>query len=211
MLLAAGLLTLGAAARLGCGPGPDDFSWSEAARAPGPRSAGLSATRQHVSDGVAEEEAAATPLAEHERIDPNQAPVSQLRRLPGVGPARARAIVRERESGGPFRVLADLERVPGIGSRTVEALEPHLRLGGRSSATGPVAGLRAPDAPIPPVNVNRAQIKELEQITGIGPALAARIIETRQRYGPFRGADDLLQVPGIGPAVLQRIRPQVRF
>jgi len=61
------------------------------------------------------------------------------------------------------------------------------------------------------VDVNRAQIKELEQITGIGPALAARIVATRQRMGPFQSPDDLLRVPGIGPLVLQRIREQVRF
>jgi competence protein ComEA len=61
------------------------------------------------------------------------------------------------------------------------------------------------------VNVNRAQIKELEQITGIGPALAGRIVATRQRLGRFERPEDLLRVPGIGPAVLQRITEQVRF
>jgi len=144
MLLAAGLLTLGAAARLGFGPEPDDFSWSEAIRPPGQRTAGLSETRQQVWEGVTEEEAAAIPLGEHERMDPNRAPVSQLRRLPGVGPSRARAIVRERESGGPFRGLGDLERVPGIGSRTVEALAPHLTLRSRADPARPL------DNPPPP-------------------------------------------------------------
>jgi competence protein ComEA len=104
-----------------------------------------------------------------------------------------------------------MARVPGIGPRTVEALKLHLAF-----ASGLSFGERRPDVrrfgdPASPVNVNRAQIKELEQITGIGPALASRIVATRQRLGSFERPEDLLRVPGIGPVVLQQIREQVRF
>jgi len=211
MMLATGLLLLGAAARLGLGPGPDDFTWTEAGQLDGKPATSLPSTRRQVSEGLAEEELAASPLGANERLDPNTAPVAELRRLPGVGPARAEAIVAERSSGGPFRSLLDMARVPGIGPRTVEALKPHLTF-----ASNPSPGHRAPDLPRfrdhpSPVNVNRAQIKELEQITGIGPVLAARIVAARQRFGRFERPEDLLRVPGIGPVVLQRIREQVRF
>ena len=211
MMLATGLLLLGAAARLGLGPRPDDFTWTVVDRPDGRPAASLPATRRQVSEGVAEEELAATPLGQNEKLDPNTAPVAELRRLPGVGPARAEAIVAERLSGGAFRNPSDMARVPGIGPRTVEALKPHLAF-----VSGPSAGQWAPDLPRfgeypSPVNVNRAQIKELEQITGVGPVLASRIVASRQRLGPFRGPEDLLRVPGIGPAVLQRIRARVRF
>jgi competence ComEA-like helix-hairpin-helix protein len=207
LLLATGLLLLGAAARVGLAPEPDEFSWTQAA---GP-AASLSATRRQVSEGVAEEEAAAIPLGRDETIDPNRAPVALLRRLPGVGPVRAQAIVKERISGGPFRGPADLARVPGIGPRTVEALEPHLTFGSRPGAGAGTPRQRSFSASATLVDVNRAQIKELEQITGIGPALASRIVATRQRFGPFERAEDLLRVPGIGPVVLQRISRQLRF
>jgi len=206
LMLAAGLLVLGSAVRLGFGPRPDDFSWEEAAGSGGRAREGLSVTAEQVSAAAAAEEAATAPLAPGEHIDPNVAPAVQLRRLPGVGPARARAIIEERESGGPFRTPSDLLRVSGIGPRTLQELLPHLSLAASSAAPpGP------PGGPAPRVNVNQAQIKELEQITGIGPALAARIVATRRRLGPFRSPDDLLRVPGIGPAVLRRISPQVRF
>jgi competence protein ComEA len=160
---------------------------------------------------VAEEEIAARPLGVNEKLDPNTAPVGQLRRLPGVGPARAQAIVTERRSGGSFRSPSDMTRVAGIGPRTAEALRPHLAFN-----SNPSMGRSTPHLPHMrdsslPVDVNRAQITELEQITGIGPVLAARIIATRQRLGPFERLEDLLRVPGIGPVVLQRIREQVRF
>ena len=211
LLLATGLLLLGAAARVGLAPGPDEFSWTEAAGPTGRPVASLSAVRGRVSAGAAEEEAAAIPLGANEKVDPNRAPVVLLRRLPGVGPARARAIVEERASGGPFHDLADLGRVPGIGLRTLEALEPHLTFDSPPRVRGNGPRVPLANGPAPRVNVNRAQINELEQITGIGPALAARIVATRQRFGRFESAQDLLRVPGIGPVVLQRISEQVRF
>ena len=54
-------------------------------------------------------------------IDPNRADLPTLEALPGIGPARALAIVRERDRR-PFDRLSDLARVPGIGPRTVERL-----------------------------------------------------------------------------------------
>lgn len=54
-------------------------------------------------------------------IDPNVADPLTLATLPGIGPVRARAIVRERERQ-PFRTLADLTRVRGLGPRSVGRL-----------------------------------------------------------------------------------------
>lgn len=211
LLLATGLLLLGTAARLGLGPGPDDFSWTETTAPPGKPARDLSETRREVARGVARGELAARPLGPDERLDPNRAPATDLRRLPGIGPARARAIVREREVAGPYHGAEDLQRVPGIGPRTLEAMAPHLSFDSRAIFS-PVAPDRSPAGRFGQrVDVNRAQIKELEQITGIGPALAARIVATRRTSGPFRDAEDLLRVPGIGAVVLERIRGQVRF
>ena len=65
-----------------------------------------------------------------ERIDPNTASVASLRRLPGVGPAKAQAIVDFRETHGPvaFRSLGDLERVPGIGPVIAESMGPYVSI-----------------------------------------------------------------------------------
>jgi len=59
------------------------------------------------------------------RININNATAAQLEELPGIGPARAGAIVREREKNGPFRQIEDLARVSGIGVKTVEALREY--------------------------------------------------------------------------------------
>lgn len=49
----------------------------------------------------------------------------------------------------------------------------------------------------PLVNINSASRDELERLPGIGPALATRIIEHRERYGRFRRAEHLIMVRGL--------------
>lgn len=58
------------------------------------------------------------------------------------------------------------------------------------------------------VRINSASTGELQQLPGIGPALAQRIVDTRSR-GRFTSAEDLLRVPGIGKAKLAKLRNYV--
>jgi len=59
-------------------------------------------------------------------LDINKDSAWDLEWLPGVGPGRAQSIVDSRRRGGPFYSVADLTRVRGIGSKTVEQIEPWL-------------------------------------------------------------------------------------
>ena len=58
----------------------------------------------------------------------NQASVEQLRRLPGVGPKRAEAILELRQRIGKFQRVEDLMRVKGIGRSTIRKWRPLLRI-----------------------------------------------------------------------------------
>jgi len=60
-----------------------------------------------------------------------------------------------------------------------------------------------------PLDVNLASAAELERLPGVGPALAARIVEARARDGPFASVDDLRRVRGVGDATLERLRPRL--
>jgi competence protein ComEA len=51
-----------------------------------------------------------------------------------------------------------------------------------------------------PVDLNAATAADLDALPGIGPVLAQRIVEHRERSGPFRSVEQLDDVPGIGPA-----------
>ena len=58
-----------------------------------------------------------------------------------------------------------------------------------------------------PLDLNRATAEELELLPRIGPTLARRIIEDRERRGPFRSVGELTRVRGIGPRTLEGIVP----
>jgi competence ComEA-like helix-hairpin-helix protein len=61
-------------------------------------------------------------------VDLNLASAKDLEVLPGIGPAKAGAIVAFRDSAGPFRHVEDLKRVPGISAALFGRLVPKLRL-----------------------------------------------------------------------------------
>lgn len=68
-------------------------------------------------------------------------------------------------------------------------------------------------APTPPlrVDVNAATAQELEQLPRVGPALAKRIVEWRERHGPYHGPEDLRHVRGIGPSTIRLLDSLVTF
>ncbi len=68
----------------------------------------------------------------------------------------------------------------------------------------------APTRPLR-VDVNAATAQELEQLPRVGPALAKRIVEWRDRHGPFHSADDLRHVRGIGPSTARLLDSLVTF
>jgi competence ComEA-like helix-hairpin-helix protein len=56
------------------------------------------------------------------------------------------------------------------------------------------------------IDINQADPRELTLLPGVGPMLAKRIAENRQRVGPFVSVEDLSRVHGVGPKTLQQIR-----
>ncbi|HKK27166.1 MAG TPA: helix-hairpin-helix domain-containing protein [Gemmatimonadota bacterium] len=187
---------------------------------------GLAGLRSAVDRNLDRSRRAAEPLAPGERIDLDSAPAWELERLPGVGPATARRIVMERQRSGGFSRVEDLERVRGIGPARLQRILPYVithsrpyyeRDGaGRAArrrlsrvSDGPSRnGREAPDGPR--LDVNRATAQELTRLPGVGPSIARRIVEIREREGGFRSVEDLRAVPGIGPARFDLIRERVR-
>ncbi|QDW64757.1 ComEA family DNA-binding protein [Oerskovia sp. KBS0722] len=75
------------------------------------------------------------------------------------------------------------------------------------AAPGPATGGGTSDGP---VDLNAADAAALDGLSGIGPVLAARIVEWREANGPFTTVEELGEVSGIGDALLARLRDQVK-
>ncbi|MBN1309158.1 MAG: ComEA family DNA-binding protein [Chitinispirillaceae bacterium] len=61
------------------------------------------------------------------------------------------------------------------------------------------------------INVNSASADELTALPGIGPVIAGRMIDFREKNGPFARLADLDMVKGIGPATLRKLEKKVCF
>ncbi len=98
-------------------------------------------------------------------------------------------------------------RVPEHGEEGENATRPLIEspiAGSGSGRSGEPAGSDGPA-----VNVNQADVVELQRLPGVGPAIADAIVTWRDDNGPFGAIDELLDVPGIGPAKLAAIEDLV--
>ena len=70
-----------------------------------------------------------------------------------------------------------------------------------AAAGGSVAGAR--------VSLSSATVEQLDELPGIGPVTAQKILDYRAKNGGFRSVDDLDAIPGIGPARVEQLRDLV--
>ena len=132
--------------------------------------------------------------------------------VPGIHrlPAGSRVADLLAAAGGPTPD-ADLDRVNLAAALTDGAQVRFPRVGEPAAPApigGPASGDEA-DAGAAPVDLNTASLAELESLPGVGPTIASAIVEHRERNGPFRSVEDLLDVAGIGPAKLDQLRGAV--
>jgi competence ComEA-like helix-hairpin-helix protein len=99
--------------------------------------------------------------------------------------------------------LEAFDRVPAPPTPTVDEL-PVARPARRAATPKPPAPPKLV-APERPLDVNRASEEELRALPGIGAVLAARIVEARERDGPFASLDDVRRVRGLGRAKLDKL------
>ena len=67
----------------------------------------------------------------------------------------------------------------------------------------------AKSAPATQININTASADQLEGLPGVGPKMAARIVEYRQKNGGFKKLEDLMNIQGIGEKNFLKLKPLV--
>jgi len=80
-----------------------------------------------------------------------------------------------------------------------------------ASGTQSPSGTRSTAKPrsVATININTASAKELDALPGIGAKTAALIVEYRQKNGPFKKIEELMNVRGVGEKSFLKLRPQL--
>jgi len=122
---------------------------------------------------------------------------------PGVRtlPTGSRILDAINAAGGalPGTDLASLNQAQVLvdGEQVLVGITPPPQDGGGGSTTGHGKGKKA-HGNVEPVHLNTATVDDLEELPGIGPALAQRVVDYRTAHGTFHSVDELRQVSGFG-------------
>ena len=84
-----------------------------------------------------------------QKINLNTATAEQLETLPGIGPAKAQAIVKYRTDNGNFASIEDLKKVSGIGDKLFEQIKDQITVSEEGAAEKPAAEKPAPEGGAP--------------------------------------------------------------
>jgi competence protein ComEA len=134
-------------------------------------------------------------------------------RRPGVYklPSWARLDLAVKRAGGPV-AGADLQGV-NLAAKIADGQQVVVprtgAAGGTAESGGPAAA--GGGASGSPVSLNTATPEQLDQLDGVGPATAQKILQWRKEHGGFRSVDDLKQITGIGPKKFEALKDKVRM
>ena len=78
-----------------------------------------------------------------------------------------------------------------------------------AAAQGKPAAAASKPAPTAPININTATASDFEALPGVGATTAARIVEYRQKNGPFKKIEELMNVRGLGEKNFLKLKPQL--
>jgi competence protein ComEA len=165
---------------------------------------------------------AAPAAAQTAKVDLNTADLKTIAALPGIGETLAQKIIDAR----PFKKLDDLSAVKGIGQAKLDGLKGLVKFSKveevkekavtekvkATTKETTVEKAKTTETPAEKeekvlINVNKADLKTLTTLPGIGEATAQKIIDGR----PYKTLDDLGKVKGLGEAKLKDLKGLVAF
>jgi competence protein ComEA len=125
-------------------------------------------------------------------FNPNTVSKEELLSM-GIEERLAANIMNYRKSGGHFKSKDDFSKLYNLSEEEYELLEPYIRIADTSGRQPAITG--ATENVL--VDINRADTLDLQQLLGIGPGFAKRIVKYRELLGGYSAREQLLEVYGI--------------
>lgn len=144
------------------------------------------------------------------KFDPNSASLNEWVAL-GLSRKQAESIAKYTAKGGKFRRPEDLKKMYTLSSSMYNRILPYVTIK-QDIERHPIYEAKLPS--VKPtakmVNVNTADSADLDEIKGIGPAFALRILKYRERLGGFYKKEQLLEVFGLDSTKYSEIKDQIK-
>lgn len=144
-------------------------------------------------------------------FNPNTADSVTLVSL-GFAPKTARSIVNYRNKGGKFKKPEDLYRIFNVDSNFISSLLPYVQLDAEEeyqSQFKPNQYAAIEKKAFVPVELNTADSLQLVSLYGIGPKMASKIIDYRNRLGGFFRVEQLTEIWGIDEFLLEELNGKI--
>ena len=150
---------------------------------------------------VLQEKVIVAPALKPFPFDPNTLTNEQAQKI-GLDESVIKAIINFRSKGGRFNSPADLKAIYTLTGEEYSILEPYIRIARDTTQ-------RLKENVNIMVELNAADSLDLQQLKGIGPSFARRIIKYRELLGGFNSKEQLLEVYGMDSLRYRNIREQV--
>lgn len=145
-----------------------------------------------------------TGAEQNSKFQPLVVYVSGAVRRPGVVSLRdGDRVVDAIKAAGGTKASAELSAV-NLAARVADGQQVAVPSRGPGAAAAGASGAAGP------ISLSTATPEQLDQLDGIGPGLAQKIVDYRTQHGGFRSVDELSEVPGIGEKRLESLRAQLQ-
>jgi len=157
-----------------------------------------------------------TPPIDLFSFDPNTATFDDFVAL-GLSKKIAHTLINYREKGGTFYQKEDLQKIYNLETTDFNRLEPYINIAPQPKAVQEpepklvVEKSYEEKRTLVNININTATPEEWQQLYGIGPTYAKRIVKFKKVLGGFHSIEQIAETYGMPDSVFQAIRPQLQL